>query len=148
MSPMTALGIDLARARTIVDGALEYARSNDFPPMTIAVLDAAGELVAFAREDGSSLLRERIARGKAHGALNMGVGSRSLAARAATHPAFVNALVSLTDGNLVPVPGGVLVRDNDDVIGAVGVSGHLSDYDEACAIHAIAAANLRADPGA
>ncbi|MCW2654258.1 MAG: hypothetical protein QOE41_628 [Mycobacterium sp.] len=149
MSPMTALGIDLARARTIVDGALEYARSNDFPPMTIAVLDAAGELVAFAREDGSSLLRERIARGKAHGALNMGVGSRSLAARAATRPAFVNALVSLADGNLVPVPGGVLVHDdNGHLIGAVGVSGHLSDDDEACAIHAIGAANLHADPGA
>jgi uncharacterized protein GlcG (DUF336 family) len=149
MSPATVLGIDLARARTIVDRALEYARSNDFPPMTIAVLDTAGQLVAFAREDGSSLLRERIARGKAHGALNMGMGSRSLAARAATHPQFVNSLVSLADGNLVPVPGGVLIRNDDDgLIGAVGVSGHLSDDDEACAIHAITAADLRADPGA
>ena len=76
---------------------------------------------AVAGEDGSSLLRERIARGKAHGALNMGVGSRSLAARAASNPAFVNSLVSLADGNLVPVPGGVLIRDdNNSVIGAVG----------------------------
>jgi uncharacterized protein GlcG (DUF336 family) len=109
---------------------------------------AAGRLVAFAGEDGSSLLRERIARGKAHGALNMGVGSRSLA-RTASDPAFVNALVSLADGNLVPVPGGVLIRDdNDAVIGAVGVSGHLPDDAEACAIHGITAADLRADPGA
>src|SRR5712675_3367040 len=144
MPPATAVLIDLVRARTIVDRALNHARSNDFPPMTVAVLDAAGRLVAFAGEDGSSLLRERIARGKAHGALNMGVGSRSLAARPASDSAFVTSLVSLADGNLVPVPGGVLIRDdNDDLIGAVGVSGHLPDQDEACAIHAIAACDLR-----
>ncbi|MDT5000003.1 MAG: hypothetical protein QOK12_2108, partial [Mycobacterium sp.] len=120
MPPATAMLIDLVRAGTIVDCALNHARNNDFPPMTVAVLDAAGRLVAFAGEDGSSLLRERIARGKALGALNMGVGSRSLAARAASNPAFVNSLVSLAEGNLVPVPGGVLIRDdNDAVIGAV-----------------------------
>jgi uncharacterized protein GlcG (DUF336 family) len=149
MSIPWGTAISLAAARTIVERALAHARSSDFPPMTVAVLDAAGRLVAFAREDGSSLLRERIARGKAHGALNMGVGSRSLAARAASDPAFVNALVSLAEGNLVPVPGGVLIRDdNDAVIGAVGVSGHLPDDDEACAIHGIAACDLQADPGA
>ena len=142
-------GITLNDARTIVQAALEHAWSAQFPPMTVAVLDTAGVLVAFAREDGSSLLRERIARAKAHGALHMGVGSRSLAARAETHPAFVNSLISLAGGDLVPVPGGVLIRDeNDGLIGAVGVSGHLSDDDEVCAIAAITAAGLRADPGA
>jgi uncharacterized protein GlcG (DUF336 family) len=149
MSNPWGTAIGLAAARTIVVRALAHARSSDFPPMTVAVLDAAGRLVAFAGEDGSSLLRERIARGKAHGALNMGVGSRSLAARAASNPAFVNSLVSLAEGNLVPVPGGVLIRDdNDAVIGAVGVSGHSPDDDEACAIHGITACDLRADPGA
>jgi uncharacterized protein GlcG (DUF336 family) len=149
MSNPWGAAIGLAAARTIVVRALAHARSSDFPPMTVAVLDAAGRLVAFAGEDGSSLLRERIARGKAHGALNMGVGSRSLAARAASNPAFVNSLVSLAEGNLVPVPGGVLIRDdNDAVIGAVGVSGHSPDDDEACAIHGITACDLRADPGA
>jgi uncharacterized protein GlcG (DUF336 family) len=148
MSTVCRTAINLAAARTIVVRALAHARSSDFPPMTVAVLDTAGRLVAFAGEDGSSLLRERIARGKALGALNMGVGSRSLAARAASHPAFINALVSLADGNLVPAPGGVLILDdNDDVIGAVGVSGHLPDEDEACAIHGITACELRADPG-
>src|ERR1700758_2167242 len=86
MSDSRAVLIDLTRARTMVDRAIEHARSNDFPPMTVAVLDAARRLVAFAGEDGSSLLRERIARGKAHGALNIGVGSQSLAARAASDP--------------------------------------------------------------
>jgi uncharacterized protein GlcG (DUF336 family) len=144
--PVTS--ISLAHARVIVDAALEYAHGNSFPPMTIAVLDAAGQLVAFAREDGSSLLRERIARGKAHGALNLGVGSRSLAAVAVARPAFVDSLIALADGNLVPGPGGVLVHDEHDrLIGAVGVSGHLPDDDEASAIHGITAAGLRADPG-
>ena len=149
MSNPSGTAISLAAARTIVGRALAHAHSSDFPPMTVAVLDAGGRLVAFAGEDGSSLLRERIARGKAHGALNMGLGSRSLAARAVSNPAFVNSLVSLADGNLVPAPGGVLIRDdNDSVIGAVGVSGHLPDDDEACAIHGITACDLRADPGA
>jgi uncharacterized protein GlcG (DUF336 family) len=148
MSDSRAVLIDLTRARTMVDRAIEHARTNDFPPMTVAVLDAARRLVAFAGEDGSSLLRERIARGKAHGALNMGVGSRGLAARAASDPAFINSLAALADGDLVPAAG-VLVRDDDNnVIGAVGVSGSLPDDDEACAIHGIAAAGLRADPGA
>src|SRR5258708_13542551 len=121
--------ISLAAARTIVVGALAHARSSDFPPMTVAVLDAAGGLVALAGEDGSSLLRERIARGKAHGALNLGVGSRSLAARAASNPAFVNSLVSLADGNLVPVPGGVLIRAHTDaVLGAIWAILHLPNH--------------------
>jgi uncharacterized protein GlcG (DUF336 family) len=111
--------VTLEAARTVVAGAPAHARDNDLPPMTVAVLDAAGQLMALAREDGSSLLRERIARG----ALNLGVGSRSLAARAAAHPAFINSAVALADGDLVPAAGGVLVRDNgDDVIGAVGAS--------------------------
>jgi uncharacterized protein GlcG (DUF336 family) len=148
MSDARAARIDLARARTIVDRAIGHARSNDFPPMTVAVFDTTARLVAFAGEDGSSLLRERITRGKAHGALKHG-RRQSLAARAAARPAFINSVVALTDGDLAPAAGGVLVRDHDNnVIGAVGVSGSLPDDDEACAIHGIAAAGLRADPAA
>lgn len=140
--------ITYAQAATIVEHALAHARTQDLPPMTVAVLDAGGSLVAFGREDRSSLLRERIARGKAHGALNMGVGSRSLAARAEAHPDFINAVITLAEGNLVPVPGGVLVRDSEGtLLGAVGVSGHTPDADEDCALHGIAAVGLDADPG-
>ena len=146
--------LNLGQASTIVEHALRHARELDLPPMTVAVLDAGGHLVAFAREDGSSLLRERIARGKALGALNMGVGSRALAGRAAAHPAFINAVTALAEGNLVPVPGGVLVRaafpeqaGAGEIIGAVGVSGDRPDLDEACAVHGIEAAGLPADPG-
>jgi uncharacterized protein GlcG (DUF336 family) len=140
--------IRASEARAVVDHALEFARRDSLPPMTVAVLDAAGSLVAFQREDGSSLLRERIARGKAMGALNLGVGSRSLARRAAEHPHFVAALIELAGGDLVPVPGGVLVRRGEAIVGAVGVSGHLPDADEQCAVTAIEHAGLSADPGA
>ena len=140
--------ITLADAQVIIEHGLAHARAEAFPPMTIAVLDAGGSLVAYVREDGSSLLRERIARGKARGALNMGVGSRALAARAESHPHFVNALVALAEGDLVPVAGGVLVRDQaGGLVGAVGVSGHRPDDDEACAVRGIEASGLKADPG-
>lgn len=136
-------------ARVIIDNALGYARGNDFPPMTVAVLDQGGYLIAFAREDRSSLLREKIARAKAQSALNMGTGTRALAARAQTQPAFINAITALAGGELIPVPGGVLIRDAESaaVLGAVGVSGHRPDEDEACALSGIRAAGLAADPG-
>jgi uncharacterized protein GlcG (DUF336 family) len=138
----------LSSAQTIVTAALAHARASSMRPMTVAVLDAGGQLVAFGREDESSLLREKIARGKAAGALNMGMGSRALVARAQSHPQFFGALAAMSDGNLVPVPGGVLVRDGTGaLIGAVGVSGADPDADEACAVAGISAAGLVPDPG-
>ena len=117
--------------------------------MTVAVLDAGGHLVAFKREDGSSLLREKIARGKAMGALNVGAGSRSLVSKAQQHPSFIAALQAMSGGEVVPVPGGVLVHTGDGgLLGAVGVSGHMPDQDEACAVIGIKAVGLTADTGA
>jgi len=142
--------LHLADASRIVDEALSYARSQSMPPMTVAVLDARGCLVAYKSEDGSSLLRESISKAKAWGALGMGMGTRALAGRAAHHPAFFAALASLSEGNVVPVPGGVLVRPAKagPVIGAVGVSGDMPDRDEACAVAGISAVSLVADTGA
>jgi uncharacterized protein GlcG (DUF336 family) len=141
--------IDLAQATTIVDQALEHGRTLGLPPLTVAVLDAAGCLVSFKREDGSSLLRPEIAQAKAFGALALGIGSRAIAARAAIAPAFVSAVNALAGGRLIPVPGGVLIRSGSKaIIGAVGITGANSDQDEACAVAGIAAAGLIADPGA
>jgi uncharacterized protein GlcG (DUF336 family) len=141
--------IDLTHATTIVDQALEHGRSLGLPPLTVAVLDAAGCLVAFKREDGSSLLRPDIAQAKAFGALGLGIGSRAIAARAAIAPAFVSAVNALAGGRLIPVPGGVLIRSSSKaIIGAVGITGANSDQDEACAVAGIAAAGFTADTGA
>jgi uncharacterized protein GlcG (DUF336 family) len=48
----------------------------------------------------------------------------------------------------VPVAGGVLIKDGDGrVLGAVGISGDVSDNDEAAAVAGIEAAGFTADPG-
>ncbi len=140
--------LTLDHARTILDAALAKAVERGFKPLAVAVLDARGALKAFAAQDGTSLKRGEIARGKADGALAMGVGSRGLAKMAAERPSFVAAVTHAVGGSLVPVPGGVLVTSGGDVIGAVGVSGDLSDHDEICAVAGIEAAGLEADPGA
>jgi uncharacterized protein GlcG (DUF336 family) len=141
--------LTLAQARTIADAALAAGRERGLDPLTVAVLDPGGHVVALHREDGSGILRPQIATGKAWGALGMGFGTRELAARAERMPAFVTALTAVSDGRIVPVPGGVLVRDpNGTLLGAVGISGALSDEDEDCAVAGIKAAGLTPDTGA
>ena len=140
--------ITLAQASTIIDVALKTGRDNNLLPLVVAVLDAGGHLVAYKREDKSGILRFEIAFGKAWGALGMGLGSRTLAGRAPKQPAFFTALASISQGRLVPGPGGVLIRDKDgEIIGACGISGDVADNDEKCAIAGIQAAGLTADPG-
>src|SRR5215207_9433697 len=141
--------LTLAQATTILDTALKKGREKNFAPLSVALLDAGGHLVAFKREDKSGILRFDIAFGKAWGALGMGMGSRSLFGRAAKAGMFYTAVAAASEGRLVPNPGGVLIRDGaGDVIGAVGISGDTADRDELCAIAGIEAAKLKADPGA
>lgn len=137
-------GLDIARR--IVDGALEKAREDGLQPLAVAVLDAGGHLLSFAREDGAGILRPQIAIGKAWGALGMGTGTRMLRDKS---PAFLAALASMAGGGkVVPSPGGVIIRDADGVaLGAVGISGDTGDRDEACAVAAINAVGLTADTG-
>lgn len=140
--------LTLAQASIIVDTALKTAREKNFQPLTVAVLDPGGHLIAFKREDKSGILRYDIAYGKAWGALGMGFGSRTLAERAAQTPQFFTMLAAASGGRIVTNPGGILVRDAaDDVIGAVGISGDAADNDEICGIAGIEAAGLKADPG-
>ncbi|HUE19156.1 MAG TPA: heme-binding protein [Stellaceae bacterium] len=142
------MSITLAQAATIVDKALEHGRAQNFKPLTVAVLDAGGHLTAFKREDSSSILRFEIATGKAWGCLGMGFGGREFARRASAQPAFIAAIAAASGGRVVPVPGGVLIRGSDKkVVGAVGISGDISENDEACAVAGIKAAGLLPDTG-
>ena len=141
--------ITLAQASTVIEAALKKAHDTDCAPLTVAVLDPGGHLVAFKREDRSGILRPEIAIAKAWGALGMGFGSRELADRAGKMPMFYTAIAAVSQGRMVPVPGGVLIKDAvGTVLGAVGISGDLSDKDEACAIAGIEAAGLTAVTGA
>ena len=141
--------LTLADAQTIVTNAVAHAREKKFQPLAVAVLDARGVLKAFGAEDGTSLKRAEIATGKAFGALSLGMGSRSIAKAAADRPAFVAAVTHAVGGSLIPVPGGVLLRDGAGlIVGAVGISGDNSDNDEAAALAGVAATAFKADPGA
>ena len=135
--------VTLGKAQAAVSGVLSFAREKSLAPMTVVVLDARGALKAFAAEDGTPLRRADIAIGKAHGALAMGVNSRALQARAEQQPYFIAAATLAVGGSLIPVPGGVLIHDEQKrTIGAVGASGDTSDNDEAAAFAGLAAANL------
>lgn len=137
--------LTLDQATKIVEVVLETSHKMGLNPMTVAVVDDGGHLKAFKREDGpGAALRPHIAYGKAFGAVGMGRSSRALGAMAAERPHFVNALVGVSGGQLVPVPGGVLIKDGEEVVGAVGVSGDTSDNDEAAAVAGIEAAGLKA----
>lgn len=135
-------------AHEILDATFAKAAEMGLKPLTVAILDAGGHLKALSRQDGTSTLRPEIAQGKARGAISMGLGSRALFRRAQEQPYFIQAMNALSDGSLVPVPGGVLVRNAAGaIIGAVGITGDNSDNDEACAVAGIQAVGLVADAG-
>lgn len=137
---------DLATAETIASGTLSYARANGILPLAVVVLDARGAVKAALADDGTSLSRFEIARGKAFGCIAFGFGARELQRRP---PPFLAAVGQLHGVSIVPVPGGVVVRDAAGaLIGAVGASGDTSDKDEEAVTAGIRAAGLTADTGA
>ena len=139
--------LTLDAARKILDAALAKGLEKKLKPLAVMVLDARGCIKASAAQDGTSLLRNEIAHGKAYGALALGRGSRALFQRAQEQAYFVSAVNTLAQGRMVPVPGGVLIQDGGVLLGAVGISGDTSDNDEACAIAGIEAAGLKANAG-
>lgn len=141
--------IELHIADLIIDTALTIRSVNKLLPLTIAVLDSGGNLVAFKREDGCGILRHNIAIAKAWAALGMGMSTRQIRDRLADRPTFQAGLAAASDGRFIPTPGGVLILNNNGLaIGAVGVSGDASDKDEFCAIEAIRQSGLISEPSA
>ena len=141
--------LTLAQASTIVDQTLQTGVEAGFQPLCVGVLDAGGHALALKRHEGASISRPELATAKASGCLSMGFGGREIVKRAAALPHFIAALNTIFPKGILPVPGGVLIRDaNGVLVGAVGVSGDTSDNDELCALAGIAAAGLVADTGA
>ena len=135
--------LTLSQAQQIIQAALAKSKEKGFKPMGIAVLDAAGNLKAFASEDGASMFRFDIARAKAWGAIGMGVSSRVLGQRAKDNPNFFVALAATADGKFLPQTGAVLVKDAaGQVLGAVGASGGTGDEDEEICAAGVQAAGL------
>ena len=137
--------LTLDKAQTIIAVAFEKGAELGLKPLSVAVVDAGGHLIAFQRQDGSSTMRPQIALGKASGALALGVSSRTIGKMAEERPTFISTISTLAPSGLVPAAGGVIVTGDDGMpIGAVGVTGDTSDNDETCALAGIAAAGLTA----
>lgn len=140
--------LTLEKANSIIAAAFAKATELQLKPLAVSVFDAGGHLKAFQKQDGASILRFEIASGKAFGALAVGAGSRWLNNQAKERPHFLEGLSNVSGGRIMPVPGGVLVKDADDrIIGAVGISGDTSDNDEVAAIAGIQTAGFTADAG-
>ena len=142
------MAISLSQSRTLIDAALAKGRALDLKPLSVVVLDPRAAMVAMMSEDGVSQMRARIAHGKANAAIALGMGTRALMNRAEQQAYFIQAVNGVAGGDMVPVPGGVLIQDQEGtLLGAVGISGDTSDNDEAAAIAGIEVAGLNAVTG-
>ena len=141
--------LSLKQANQLIEAALLKARELEMPPMSVAVLDSGGHLKSCQREDGQAFLRVQICQAKAWGALALGTNSRLYAKRVeqgGRDEAFFTALNTMSDGRLIPLPGGVLIHNSEgEIIGAVGVAGGQSEKDEVCAVAGIEAIGMIAD---
>lgn len=136
--------LTLAKANAIIEAALQKAAELKLKPLTVVVLDAGGHTVALQRQDGSPFLRPDVATGKAFAAVSLGANSRALGVAAVERPHFFQGLSGVSGGRVIPVAGGVLVKDGGTPVGAVGISGDTSDNDEIAAIAGIEAAGFAA----
>jgi uncharacterized protein GlcG (DUF336 family) len=135
----------LDQANRVIAGAYAKGAALKLKPLSVAVLDPGGHVIAFQRQDGASTMRFQIAVGKAAGALAIGVSSRKIGEMAVERPSFVASLGALAPHGVIPAAGGVIVADGmGNILGAVGITGDTSDNDEACAFAGIEAAGLKA----
>ena len=138
--------ISIRKARQIIKGTFAKGREMELKPLSVIVLDAGGHVKAFEREDGAAPGRFAIAQGKAYGAVMLGMAGTAQMARAEQQAYFMAAVNGVYGGQVVPVPGGVLVRDKKGaVIGAVGVTGDTSDNDADAALAGLALAQLEGE---
>ena len=145
MKLKTILSLDVAN--NIIDSAIENGREQNLLPLNVVILDSGGKIIASKSEDGSSNMRFEIAYGKSWGALGLGMSSRLIADKMSSRPTFLNALAALSKGKFIPVPGGVLIEDAEGfTIGAIGISGDISEKDEYCAIRATKESGLFPEP--
>ena len=135
--------LTLTQANALIEAALAKGAELGLKPLTVAIHDAGGHLIACQRQDGASNMRVKLAGGKACGALALGVSSRTIGEMALDRPHFVASLHTMSEGGMVPAAGGVIVCDVEGtILGAIGVTGDTSDNDEACALAAIESLGL------
>ncbi|MEP3846491.1 MAG: heme-binding protein [Paracoccaceae bacterium] len=138
--------VSLNKARTIVRKTIEKGRALELKPLSVIVLDTGGHVIAFERSDGASPGRFAIAHGKAYGSIMLGIAGTAQMARAEQQAYFMSAMNGAFGGQVVPVPGGILLHDKRGrVVGAVGVTGDTSDNDAVAGQAGVEAAGLMAE---
>ncbi len=146
---MNNRGISLADAQRIVSESLAIAKKNNSPPLSIALLDSGGHLKTFAGEDGVGTQRAQIAQGKASAALGLGFGTgqfHTLVKNKVLPEMFAVCINGATNGQFIPLPGGVLILKDGEIVGALGISGSSSEMDENIAVSAIQSCLFTAKP--
>ena len=137
--------INLEEALSICTEALKKGRDLNLMPLTVTVIDVAGVVRATLSEEGSGLIRSDIAYAKAWTCLAFNVSSNTLRDVFEGQPRLapaVTGMQTMAGGKLLPTPGGMLIQKDGRNIGAVGVTGDVSDKDEICAIAGIEESNL------
>ena len=134
--------ITLEQARTAIRATFEAGAEAGLKPLSAIVLDAGGHVLAFERQDGAAPGRFVVAHGKAYGAVMLGMPGSAQMQRAEDQHYFMTAMNGAFGGHVVPVPGGILIKDGDRVIGALGVTGDTSDNDAEVGMKGLQAAGL------
>ncbi|MQY41062.1 heme-binding protein [Epibacterium sp. SM1969] len=138
--------LTLEQAKIIIETTRAKGREMELKPLSVVVLDAGGHVLAFEREDNAAPGRFGIAQGKAYGAVMLGMAGTAQMARAESQAYFMAAVNGVYGGQVVPVPGGILLRDAGGVVvGAVGVTGDTSDNDAIAGQAGVQAAGLVAE---
>jgi uncharacterized protein GlcG (DUF336 family) len=137
----------LKESLQIIEGAFARSAELKLKPLTIVVLDAGGHVKAAQKQDGCSLMRYDIAKGKAYAALAMGRSSKLVLQKSREKPIFMDVLRKMSDEQLFLEGGGQLILDDSgEVVGAVGITGDVNEMDDECALAGIRGVGFQADP--
>jgi len=125
------MSLTLAEANRVIQGAIAKAEELEIQ-ISVAVCNAGGRLVAFARMDGGNWAGVYDAQGKAVACAAFRKDCGELQGWADSH--LMRAIVNADGGHIMPGIGGVLVRRKGEIIGACGAGGGTGAQDEQCAI--------------
>jgi uncharacterized protein GlcG (DUF336 family) len=129
--------VKLEDARRIISAAEKKAQEIG-QPMNIAVADEGGNIVAHVRMDGAWIGSIDISMKKAYTSRAFDIATKDLAAHSQSGGQFFGIHAS-NDGKVMIFAGGIPLKRDGKVVGAVGVSGGSGDQD-----HAVAEAGAKA----
>ncbi len=106
-------------------------------PMSFAVMDPGGHLLALHRMDGALWVTADVAQGKAWTSAAYGAPSAAQKEKMSPMPNFATSITAMTHGRFTPQTGAVPVYRDGTLLGALGGSGGTGDQDEAACAQAV-----------